>query len=278
MISNKRMIKQPKTKTFKRGRHTHKPATGLVKGQVLDGNKLAELLHGAAPPTELEKQLEAERALKRAEHEAERQAIRDAAYLEEQRIKYQKEIEMADMKTALSKVINSWNADEPEEPTQPAAEAQATETQATTPPARGPQATVSQVVFNYIRDVPGHTSVHYQNVLGVDGYNKGTVGSLITQFLRQGLLRKGEGRVLSVTRKTYVPRYSVVSTSANRHPPKASTYEQAEIEAVPMPTARPQWTPPDYPEAWTVESVVDKLNIRQARAVYDELRKLLGVV
>jgi hypothetical protein len=137
MISgNKGFRKQPKPKTFKRSRHTHKPATGLVKEQVLDINKLTKLLHGTAPPTELEKQLNAERALKRAEHEAERQAIRNAAYLEEQRTKYQKETEMADLQTGLASIMDKWN-----EP-QPTPEVAQVSTKT--------NASVSQTVFDYV--------------------------------------------------------------------------------------------------------------------------------
>lgn len=256
---------------------------------VLPAPELDKILHGKNLTTEIDHQREAylvakrmqheadQRAIsdaaaaKRVAHEAERQAIRDAAHLEEQRIKYQKEIEMADMQTALSKVIDSWDAEPATDNTIP--EVPQVETKS--------NASVSQTVFDYVRDNPNATRANIAYALTKRGYNSSTVGALVSQFIRQKLFVFGAGKGLIVTRKTYTPMYHRDNKPAK--PAVATPQGLAAIVHQPLitqaPEAREQWMPsaPPVAEEWTVESVVDKLNIRQARAVYIELRTLLGV-
>lgn len=174
---------------------------------------------------------------------------------------------MADMKSELTKVISAWE-DKPEtddatDNTIPEVPQMSTKT----------NASVSQTVFDFVRDNPNVSRKHVANVLSQRGYLETTVTALVSQFIRQKLFVFGVGKGLIVTRKTYTPMYHKDNKPAKPAAPQGIASIQ-----VPEPAPRPQWTPPppETVSAWTVESVVDKLNIRQARAVYNELRALLG--
>lgn len=179
----------------------------------------------------------------------------------------QQENKMADMKSELTKVISAWE-DKPEtddatDNTIPEVPQMSTKT----------NASVSQTVFDYVRDNPNVSRKHVANVLSQRGYLETTVTALVSQFIRQKLFVFGVGKGLIVTRKTYTPMYHKDNKPAKPAAPQGIASIQ-----VPEPAPRPQWIPPppETVSAWTVESVVDKLNIRQARAVYNELRALLG--
>ena len=187
----------------------------------------------------------------------------------------QQENEMADMKSELTKVISAWE-DKPE--TDDATDNTIPEvTQVETKS----NASVSQTVFDYVRDHPNRTRADVAYALVKRGYNKATVAALVSQFIRQKLFVFGVGKVLIVTRKTYTPMYHR-ENKTTKFIEAAAPHGLAAIVHQPLitraPEAREQWMPgaPPEVEAWTVESVVDKLNIRQARAVYNELRALLG--
>lgn len=247
-----------------RNKRLKKKGSPLSGVPVLPVTKLEAILHGEDPlakaTRERKEVLDAERKLKRELHEAEQYAKRNTIYLEEQRIKYQKETEMADMKTELTKVINSWD-DEPTTdntiPEVPQVEIK-------------PGTSVSQAVFDYVRDNPNVTRLQVAQALSSCGYRETTVVALVSQFVRQKLFAMGEGKRLTATRKTYMPMY-------HKHPREAM--HNAPV-AVPTPVSlavQPpaKWVTVDV--SWSTESIIDKLNIRQARAVYDELHTLLGM-
>lgn len=270
MISNKRMHKKPKAKTFKRGRSVHKPVIGLITQQPLNYNQLTALLQGEDPVVKATRERE-------EAQEAERKLSRATFAHEMELISINEENKMADMKSELKKVINAWE-DKPETddatdntiPEVPQVEIKS-------------NASVSQTVFDYVRDNPNSTRADIAYALTKRGYHKATVTALVSQFIRQKLFVFGEGRRLTTTRKTYTPMYhrdnkpakpaAVAVAAATTPQGLAAIVHQPLITRAPE--AREQWTPSAV-EEWTVESVVDKLNIRQARAVYNELRALLG--
>ncbi len=265
MISNKRMHKKPKAKTFKRGRPVHKPVIGLITQQPLNYNQLTTLLQGEDPVVKATRE-------RKAAQEAERKLSRATFAHEMELIRINEENKMADMKSELKKVINAWE-DKPETddatdntiPEVPQVEIKS-------------NASVSQTVFDYVRDHPNRMRVDVSYDLVKRGYHKATVTALVSQFLRQKLFVYGVGKGLIVTRKTYTPMYHKDNKAA-KFVEAAAPHGLASIVTQPLTTRAPEtWAPiaPTVVEEWTVESVVDKLNIRQARAVYNELRALLG--
>lgn len=247
-----------------RNKRPKKKGSPLAGVKIIPATKIETLLHGEDPVVkatrEREEALNEERALIREQYAAEQYAKREAALLEEQRIKYQKETEMADMKTELTKVINSWD-DEPTTdntiPEVPQVEIK-------------PGTSVSQAVFDYVRDNPNVTRLQVAQALSSCGYRETTVVALVSQFVRQKLFAMGEGKRLTVTRKTYMPMY-------HKHPREAMHNAPVAVPTPVSPAVQPpaEWV--TVAVSWSTESIIDKLNIRQARAVYDELHTLLGM-
>jgi hypothetical protein len=265
MISNKRMHKKAQNKTYKFGTSVHKPSSGLLSQKTLSSNAVDALLRGEDPVVKATRE-------RKAAQEAERKLSRATFAHEMELISINEENKMADMKSELKKVINAWE-DKPETddatdntiPEVPQVEIKSS-------------ASVSQTVFDYVRDYPGCTRVDVSYALVKRGYHKATVTALVSQFLRQKLFVYGVGKKLIVTRKTYTPMYHR-DTKPTKPAAVAVPQGLASIVTQPLITRAPEtWVPlaPTVVEEWTVESVVDKLNIRQARAVYNELRALLG--
>lgn len=272
MISNKRMYKKTQAKTFKRNRPAHKPVLGLVAQKAMHPNRVAALLHGENPLTqairECDEAREAERALSRA------------AFAQEMKLNTNKqENEMNDIKTEPAIVMTEQvdQVDAAQVVNHPTPVAAPVDTKTT--------ATLSQTAFDYVREHPHCVRADVIEALFQRGHKRRSVGALLSQFFRQRLIVHDQNQGLTVTRKTYTPMYHknprpakprmpgsiAPSTPAEPTAPTAPTMPAAPIAAQP----RPSLMPPAA-QGWTVESVVDKLNIRQARAVYDELRSLLG--
>lgn len=258
-----------------RNKRPKKKGNPLAGVKILPETKIAVLLQEDDPI------VKAERERKEAQ-EVELELKRAAFAQEMELIRIKKETEMTDMQTALAKVIDSWD-DEP-----------ATDNTISEVPQVEikSNASVSQTVFDYVRDNPNATRANIAYALTKRGYNSSTVGALVSQFIRQKLFVFGVGKGLIVTRKTYTPMYhrdnkpaKPAAVAVAVAPPQglAAIVHQPLITRAPetwAPLSAEAWTAVTTAvptEAWTVESVVDKLNIRQARAVYIELRTLLGV-
>ena len=163
---------------------------------------------------------------------------------------------MPDLKTELKKIINQMK-------------------EKTTMPNSHPNITnnVTRATFDHIRDNPGLTRNAITATLVAKGYNPKSVTSLIGQMARQRLVREEDGKFFA-NQKEYTP-------IKRKFPPL--TKRVVKTKAAP----RPKWTPPELlpmppvkpisaPAEWSVESVIGSLNVRQAMAVYDELRKIFG--
>jgi hypothetical protein len=155
---------------------------------------------------------------------------------------------MPDIKSELSKVIQQW--DKADTPT--------TMTSATPAPKEKSGSTLA--TFNCIKNNPGKTRPVILDMLTTLGIKRGSSTSLLSQMVDRGNVREVEG-LLYVAQDKYscLPRRkSVVAVE----PP---------VEAVAV--AAPE---PEAPTEWSASEVVDKLSVRQARAVLDELKVLFG--
>ena len=121
---------------------------------------------------------------------------------------------------------------------------------------------VSRTTFNYIRDNAGITRAEAIIALEHAGFNSNSVTSLIGQMLKNRLIRDENGG-LHANQKEYTPLKQL--TPAYTHTKKRTYAPRKEMLAV-QPTF----------SSWTVESVIDKLSVKQAMAVYGELRKIFG--
>jgi hypothetical protein len=193
---------------------------------------------------------------------------------------------MPDIKTALqqalAKTATDWAADD--EAHHKIEPVQVTIPKETTVPKQYFKATnnVTRATFDYVHKNPGKTRKEYINELGDQGYKRSSVTSLLGQFVRSGAMVV-RGDIYFATTSEYEP----IKSSVVRK--KAVKVVKPAVKAAGLASIAP--TPRKYieitskrtgevtnprKEEWSVESVVDKLNVRQAMAVYDELRKIFG--
>jgi len=153
---------------------------------------------------------------------------------------------MPDLKSEMSKVINQWNDPVPTPTT-------------ITPSGRKVTTNTTRITFNYVRDNPGLTRAQVVTALSSLGIKPGSSTSLLSIMATRGNIRESENGGLFAVQKEYAP-------IASPKQPKAVEV----LAPAPQPKAAPT------PVEWTVESVIGGLNVRQALAVYDELRKIFG--
>jgi hypothetical protein len=194
-------------------------------------------------------------------------------------VRQQKEKAMPDIKTALqqalAKTATEWAADdEAHHNTEPV--------QVTTPKEITMQAPVatnaSRSAFEFIRDNPGVNMEAVVSALKERGFKPHTVSSLVYQMLKVRLVVADTNGKLTAVVREYVP----IQTSLRR---KAKAKPVVAAVAAPAPTPRKHVEIVNTrtgevlnprKEEWTVESVIGNLNVRQALAVYMELRTVFG--
>ena len=116
---------------------------------------------------------------------------------------------------------------------------------------------VSRTTFNYIRDNVGVTRADATVALEGAGFHPGSVTSLIGQMLKNRLIRNENG-CLYANQKEYTPLKTLKP---------AYTHTKKRVYAPEMLGASPEWT---------VDSVIGSLSVRQALAVYMELKQIFG--
>ena len=159
---------------------------------------------------------------------------------------------MPDLKSELSKVIQSW-----EETPQPA-------TTMTNKPYHTTSNNITRATFEYVAKNPGVTRHDLIAALSNQGYKNSSSSSMVTQMLQNGNFRY-EGDGLFPTQTEYAPRPRPAPLKSRaRKPPRVVAAPVVEVEPTP--------TKPE----WTVESVIGGLNVRQAMAVYMELKQIFG--
>jgi len=215
---------------------------------------------------------------------------------------------MPDIKTALqqalAKTATEWAADdEAHHKIEPKQEKTMTVTvSATTPtpaapaapaptPAKPATTNLSRTTFELIRDNPGLTMGVAMTVLEKKGFKPSSVSSLIYQMIKVRLIVADPNGKLTAVVSEYVPiqtsmirkRKAKAKDKAKAKPVLAAGLASIAPVAAPLPrkhieivNTRTGEVFNPRKEEWTVESVIGSLNVRQAMAVYDELRKIFG--
>lgn len=182
---------------------------------------------------------------------------------------------MPDLQSEMDKVLRSWES--PEAPTK------AHHFQPTT--------NTSRATFEFVRDNPGIRRVTAMNRLIELGHKKASVSSLLVQFIRQGQMRETNG-VLFVTQPEYTPlKASATMRNAKKALAKKADYAartakrketlakkralltELEDQALLGPVGHPAVVPPP---PFSASVWVDSLTIKQAKAVYEELKEIFG--
>lgn len=138
---------------------------------------------------------------------------------------------------------------------------------------------VCRTTFEFVRDNPGMTRVEIAKELAKQGFNAKSVSSLLGQMLRQELMREN-GKLLYTTSNEYSPIKSSKVMKARAEAPvqrkkvtivntrtgEVFNPKPAGIAALPAAPVAKEWEPSD---------VIDKLSVRQALALFKELRNIL---
>jgi len=188
---------------------------------------------------------------------------------------------MPDLKSEMSKVLEAWEQDtqqpkdKPVQTTQPKLAATIFK----------PTNNVTLETFNYVRDNPHATTKDVCAALGAKGLNPNSVGSLLTQFVKQGQMAKDHNNKHIVLTPAYTPLKSTKKFSAEgkrinkivsiKTKPKAKvTAPNSEGIAALQVDATTQTSFSVTP--WTTDGIISKLSVIQARVLYDELKKIFG--
>lgn len=174
---------------------------------------------------------------------------------------------MPDLKSEMSKVLNAWEQDEQQTQEKPV--------QTKLPQIFRPTNNVTLETFNYVKNNPNKNSNEIRTALAARGFNEGSVGSLITQFTKQGQFVKDNNARYSAIVNAYIPlkstkKFRAEGKRVNKIVNVKSKPKSAGIAALQVDT-----TPKAVPKN-DVQSLLRGLNILQARALYDELKQIFG--
>ena len=168
---------------------------------------------------------------------------------------------MPDIATALRNALNDWEPATAAPPPPPAP----------TAPYFSVTNNVCRTTFNYVRDNPAKTRVEVAKTLEQQGYKHSSVSSLLGQMIKQGLVRES-AHLLYVTTNEYTPLKSSKTLKALAAKPQEKQRKIVTITRRAAPVAEP--TVPAEKE-WHPSDVIDKLSVRQALALFKELRNIL---
>jgi len=174
---------------------------------------------------------------------------------------------MPDLKSEMSKVLNEWEQD-----------AQQTQEKQVPKQIFTPTNNVTQETFIYVRDNPNKTSSEVCDALEVRGFKRSSVGSLLTQFVKQNQMTKDHNSRLRTSVPRYVPlkstrQFKAEGKRANKIVQIKSKQPSAGIAALKVDT-----TPVRLSVSWARREteIINSLSVMQARALYDSLKKIFG--
>ena len=174
---------------------------------------------------------------------------------------------MPDLKSEMSRVLDAWEQD--------AQQLQEKPMQRQLPQQFLPTNNVSRETFNYIRDNPNKNSSEIRTALTARGFNPGSVGSLITQYVKQGFTKRDDNARYTAIVAEYTPLKSTKhfrseGKRVNKIVQIKSKSPSAGIAALKVDTT------PKVKPSWDVDTVLDTMSIVQARTLYDALKKIFG--
>jgi len=173
-----------------------------------------------------------------------------------------------DLKSEMSKVLDAWEQDDQRIQQEKQVQKQLPQLFKTT-------SNVSRETFNYVRDNPKANTKHVCEALGKRGLNPNSVGSLLTQFVKQGQMARDHNNQYI----TLVPEYTPLKSTKKFRSEGKRTNKIVQIKTK-TPSAgiaalKVDTTPKVKP-SWDVDTVLDTMSILQARTLYDALKKIFG--
>lgn len=139
---------------------------------------------------------------------------------------------------------------------------------------------VSRETFNYVRDNPGCTRKQANSALVARGFNESSVDSLLGQMLKGGLLSGSLVDGMFANQKEYSPLKAALVRNKKPVQSKPGPKPKIRLQATPAPVVgeAPVGIAAVLPrkEAWSPQTHLEGLSVLQAKAVYDELKKLFN--
>lgn len=173
---------------------------------------------------------------------------------------------MADLKTEMSKVLNAWEQD-------------AQEVQHPKP--KGPRLftatnNVTRATFEYVKSNPKRTHSQICEEMARRGFKQNSVGSLVTQFTKQGMFERGEdGKYVALT-DAYIPLKSTKKYKSKGErkskivkSPRSSGIAALKVVPTTINTS-------SVATAWDAETVINNIGLKQAHKLFLELQTYFG--
>ena len=173
---------------------------------------------------------------------------------------------MPDMKTALSGILSEWELDNKQQEKQVE----------TVKPYFSVTNNVTRATFDYVKNNPASGYKQIAAALEKRGYKPSSIGSLLTQFVKNGLCARDANNNYT----TLVNEYSPIKAASKKlkvkqviQKAKATRGEGiAALGAQPTPRVAPA----TIVTAWDADTIINNIGLKQARALYDELKKIFG--
>lgn len=132
---------------------------------------------------------------------------------------------------------------------------------------------VTRTTFNYVKNNPGNTRTQITAALEMQGFKPNSTTSLVAQMIRQGHMRETNGAVFAA-QDEYTP---IKGARIKKQEKPAQPVVHIKKEKPTRAYDRHSETPSIQINAtWDAETLLNNLSIKQARALYDELRKIFG--
>ena len=191
---------------------------------------------------------------------------------------------MPDLKTEMSKVLNAWEKDETDTLARP---------KVVGPDGRvmfGVTNNVSRETFNFVKNNPAQTHMTVTEALGKRGFKKTSVASLLTQFVKQGLISRDADGTYCAEADEYSPLKSTKKFKAEgkRKTKTVKAPRSAGIAALKVePRVEKRGTDRGVVPTtintssvahtqWDAETVINNIGLKQAHALYKELSTYFG--
>ena len=172
---------------------------------------------------------------------------------------------MVNIKTTLSGILSEWELDNKQQEKQVKTTAYVPHFKVTN--------NVTRATFDFVKNNPHQSCKTICAALEKDGYKPSSIGSLLTQFVKNGLCVRDANSNYTAIAHEYTPikvRKQLKAKQAKQVIEKAKATRGQGIAAL-----SPQPTPKAIPKT-DVQSILNSLSILQARALYDELKKIFG--
>ena len=127
---------------------------------------------------------------------------------------------------------------------------------------------VTRATFDFVKNNPHQSCKTICKALEKRGYKPSSIGSLLTQFVKNGLCMRDANSNYTTIANEYSPIKVRKQIKATQVIEKAKTTRGEGIAALSaQPTQR---------LVWDVDAVLNTMSITQARAMYDALKKIFG--